>query len=65
MALRKTSRRVEIVETHNITLSLSRIHNTRGYDDKRWKRALYHALGMSGLVSSLELTEIRNTLKLP
>ena len=54
----------ELVETHNLALSFQRLQGAP-YDHRRWKRALYHALGLSGCVDSDELRSIREALKLP
>lgn len=54
----------ELVETHNIALSLGRL--TSGpHDTERWKRALYHALTMDGSASTGALEKIRVALGLP
>lgn len=60
-ALRETSRS-ELVETHNIALALGRMGT--GYYDDPWKRALYHALSMSGVQRST-LEKVRQALELP
>jgi len=58
--------KIELVETHNLALALQRLnegaHN--GYDYSRWKRALYHALGMVR-PANCEFEEIRKALRLP
>ena len=61
--LRET-RKVELVETHNLTLSLDRLRNMPNSTDA-WKRALYHALLMSWGPSWEERRQIREALKLP
>jgi hypothetical protein len=61
---RKTSR-VELVETGNIAISLRRMEGASPYDAYRWRRALYHALAMSGAATQVELTKIRSALELP
>lgn len=61
---RKT-RKVELVETHNIALSLRRISDAPGYDVKRWKRALVHAIGMAYVASNDEQRKIREAVELP
>lgn len=61
--LRET-RKIELVETHNISLSLDRLRDAPGWDQWRWKRAIYHALGMSGIDSGT-LEKIRQALELP
>ena len=59
--LRET-RKVELVETHNIALSLDRLHNT---PSASWERALYHALCMSYCPSYEQRRMIREALHLP
>jgi hypothetical protein len=64
--VKRVTDKTELVETHNLAISLQRLqdgsHN--GYDQARWKRALYHALGIT--VSDYEMRErIRQALKLP
>ena len=54
----------ELVETHNLALSLQRLRDAP-YDNGRWKRALYHALGLSGCADFEERGKIREALKLP
>ena len=57
---------IELVETHNIMKSITRIRHSPGYDPdgRRWKRALYHALGMAYLPDST-IEKIRQALGLP
>ena len=58
----RSTRKIELVETNNIALSLTRIKNTPGWcTDERRRRALYHASVMAGSVSQA----IREALKLP
>lgn len=57
--------RVELVETHNLCLSLNRLWHVKPYNSLRWKRALYHALAMSSGASSEETKNIRLALNLP
>ena len=54
----------ELVEMHNLTLSLKRLRGSP-YDNARWKRALYHALLMSYAASKAEMEKIRQALELP
>jgi hypothetical protein len=62
--LRET-RRLELVETHNLALSFSRL-NPNGWDSIVWRRALYHAISMSECCPSREMqVAIREALKLP
>ena len=60
--LRET-RKIELVETHNLVLSLERLQTITSTD--AWKRALYHALLMSWGPSGEERKQIREALKLP
>jgi len=62
---RTETRKIELVETGNIALSLLRLRATSPYDSVRWKRALYHAMAMSYTVDSVTLTRIREALELP
>lgn len=59
---RKTSL-VELVETHNIALSLKRIGNNLNH--KSWRRALVHALGISAVAGDDTQKRIREALDLP
>lgn len=61
--LRET-RKAELVETHNIALSLDRLGGAP-YDSHRWRRALYHALAMNGAPGHNMLEKIRIALELP
>lgn len=62
--LRET-RKSELVETHNIALSLDRLSGPP-YDLGRWKRALYHALAMAESGPDRgTLEKIRVALELP
>ena len=64
MADRSTTR-IELVETHNLSLSLNRLC-CGPYDTDRWKRAFYHALTMSNAsINREDLTKIREALHLP
>lgn len=61
--LRET-RKIELVETHNLALSLERINGSNCHGS--WKRALYHAISMSNVWQSREqMTKIREALELP
>lgn len=59
----RETRRVELVETHNLYLSLMRLQEGP-YDHQRWKRALLHAGGMAGL-SSGQMEKLRLALEMP
>ena len=57
--------KMELVETHNIAKSLARLRSgAGGYDDGRWRRALYHALLLSGHERDTQ-KKIREALELP
>ena len=63
MSKRKVSTdKVELVETHNLALSLKRLQESP-YDNDRWRRALYHAVGMT--CSRVAAEKIRTALELP
>jgi len=61
--LRET-RKIELVETHNIALSINRM-NPQGWDAFVWRRALYHAMSMSNVVSAGTMQKVREALELP
>jgi hypothetical protein len=62
--LRET-RKVELVETHNLVLALDRLAGPP-YNGVKWRRALYHAIAMSDVsCGSAMLTHIRVALELP
>jgi hypothetical protein len=63
--LRTETRKVELVETHNLLLSLERLSDAGPYDSDRWKRALYHALSMASAPSRSTIEKIRQALELP
>lgn len=58
------TRKIELVETHNIALSLDRLRETYG-DGVRWRRALYHAIGMANIGGDGMKKDIREALQLP
>jgi hypothetical protein len=63
--MKRRTDKTELVETHNLALSLRRLYNGQGgYDDGKWKRALYHALAMGGNVGNTMLKAIREALGL-
>jgi len=56
---------VELTETHNICLAIKRVQDQAGgYDPERWKRAVYHALGMAHVGTDV-LQRVREALRLP
>lgn len=61
--LRET-RKIELVETHNIALSLTRLQAVGSYEGPA-KRALYHALVMTNAFSFNARKAIREALELP
>ena len=67
MSKRKGSTdKAELVETHNLSLALKRLQEGGcGYDDGRWRRALYHALCMTCTGNSTMRTKVREALELP
>lgn len=55
---------VELVETHNLALSLGRMYEGNNAAD--WRRALYHAIQMSRCYDSREqLVALREALNIP
>lgn len=62
----RQTRQIELVETYNLMRSLKRISETPGYGSQNWKRALYHAIAMSGCHGGFnEMEKIRQALGLP
>jgi DNA-directed RNA polymerase subunit F len=56
---------IELVETHNIMISVNRIINAPNtYDQQRWKRAVYHALSLAH-VGDITIRKVREALELP
>lgn len=62
---RKQTQRAEMVETHNMALSIKRLRNTTPYDTDAWKRALYHALLLEGPDDYELRKSLREAMKLP
>lgn len=60
----RLTRKIELVETHNMALSIRRIKESSGCARDNWRRALYRALSMS-CVGWDELQKIRIALNLP
>lgn len=56
--------RIELVETHNLALAIQRL-NQVPYDSGRWRRALYHALGIVDCPGRTMMENIRKALELP
>jgi molybdopterin converting factor small subunit len=56
--------KVELVETHNLALALTRLIVSTPYDYNRWKRALNHAIGMT-VTNREEQQKLREALGLP
>ena len=61
----RTTRQIELVETNNLLRSLKRLTESQGYGSRNWKRAMYHALCMSGACGDTELQRIREAIGLP
>lgn len=61
---RKATERIELVEMHNLAISIKRLKDVRPYDGERWKRALIHAMGIS-YVHRNEVKAVREALELP
>lgn len=61
---RNTTSRIELVETHNIALAISRAMMNNGWYSVHWRRALYHGLAIAG-ASNAQLEKIRVALDLP
>lgn len=58
--------KLELVETQNLSTALARLNSGEGgYNNLRWKRALYHALSISETCYGQALTKIREALELP
>ncbi len=60
---RTETRKIELVETGNITLALNRLCTP--YVGMAWKRALYHAIAMSCARNDSVLEKVRIALDLP
>ena len=61
----RETRNIELVEIGNLAKSLRRIQSAPGdYQNRRWKRCLYHAVAMAGM-SDNTLARIREALELP
>lgn len=58
------TRKIELVETHNIALSLDRL-SQGPYDRDKWRRALYHAVCMCECAGDTVRKSIREALELP
>jgi len=62
--LRET-RKIELVETHNLALSFDRLQGISEYGEYAKRRALYHALCMTNSFTTITRTKIREALELP
>lgn len=62
---RTQTRRIELVETGNIAISISRISKVSGWQSSAIKRAIYHAITMANCLTSDEESAVRQALKLP
>ncbi len=61
----RQTRLIELVETGNLSLSLRRIKNAPGWEGRRTKRALLHAMDMSGCFTDGELENVRTAFNIP
>jgi hypothetical protein len=61
----RLTRKIEMVETHNLALSLQRLRDVPGASTETWKRAFYHALLMVWGGTFEERKAIREAMKLP
>lgn len=61
---RKATQKIELVETHNLSLSIQRLRDLRPYDSGAWKRAVYHALTLNNVDHGV-IKLIREALELP
>ena len=59
----RETRQVEMVETYNLARSLSRVGGGWG-ERPRMKRALYHALAMTEVLTETELKGVREVMGL-
>lgn len=57
--------KIELVETHNLALSLRRLRNVNEWGDGATRRALYHAICMTDCFGPSARTKIREALELP
>lgn len=63
---RKSTEKVELVETHNMALSLRRLNDIpNSWNNEPTRRALYHAICMTCSFNNEERGSIRQSLKLP
>ena len=60
----RVTRKVELVETHNLALSLDRLTKST-MPSNAWKRALYHAVTMTYTGSHEFQEKLRIALELP
>lgn len=61
---RPSTDRIELVQTHKLSVALRRLKESKPYDDDKWRRSLYHALAIAGVAHS-DLAKIRGALELP
>lgn len=63
---RQQTERLELVETHNLALSIKRLRSGNGgHDESRWKRALLHAILMEGPWEHELRSKLRAALEIP
>lgn len=63
--MKRSTDKIELVETHNLAICLRRLQDTGPHDDGRWRRALYHALCLTYSGNGTERQKIREALGLP
>lgn len=56
---------IELVETHNIKRSLTRLSQVKSWNNGAARRALYHAFTMSDMFNNTTLEKMRTALELP
>jgi len=61
----RETRNIELVETGNLAISIARLRKVPSdFQDRRWRRALVHAVQMVG-TSDITVEAIRRALGLP
>ena len=61
----RLTRKIELVETHNLALSIERLNGPPYDGGERMKRAIYHGFALSNCVNRSTLEKIRVALELP
>lgn len=62
--LERQTRLIELVETGNISRSIKRIMRAPGYDRKKWKYAIVHAMHLAECYDN-EIEKVRQAFELP